>query len=105
MRHIKLFTQDLGPPRDCGALEGRETEQISCFSRVKITRVLGSTAPLATLSSDIHRVRMRIVAANLMSKLDSSQRYSRTPKSFKAARGGASTFDRSMILLNQIIEV
>jgi hypothetical protein len=40
-----------------------------------------------------------------MGKLDSGQCNGRTPERLKASHRGASAFDRSMILLNKIVEV
>jgi hypothetical protein len=40
-----------------------------------------------------------------MAKLDSGQRNSRTAERLEASHRGASAFDRSMILLNEIVEV
>jgi hypothetical protein len=40
-----------------------------------------------------------------MSKLDADQCYRRTPEGLEAPHRGASAFDRSMILLNEIVEV
>ena len=42
---------------------------------------------------------------NPMGKLDAGQRNSRTPERLKACHRGAAAFDRSMILLNEIVEV
>jgi hypothetical protein len=43
--------------------------------------------------------------ANPMRKLDAGQGNGRTPERLEAAHGGASAFDRSMILLNEIAKV
>jgi hypothetical protein len=40
-----------------------------------------------------------------MGKLDAGQCNGRTPERLEASHRGASAFDRSMILLNQIVEV
>jgi hypothetical protein len=40
-----------------------------------------------------------------MGKLDSGQCNGRTPERLEASHRGASAFDRSMILLNEIVEV
>jgi hypothetical protein len=40
-----------------------------------------------------------------MGKLDAGQRNGRTPERLEASHRGASAFDRSMILLNEIVEV
>jgi hypothetical protein len=40
-----------------------------------------------------------------MGKLDAGQRNGRTAERLEASQRGASAFDRSMILLNQIIQV
>jgi hypothetical protein len=40
-----------------------------------------------------------------MGKLNAGQANGRTPERLEASRGGASAFDRSVILLNQIVEV
>jgi len=40
-----------------------------------------------------------------MGKLDAGQRNGRTPEGLEASHRRASAFDRSMILLNQIVEV
>jgi hypothetical protein len=40
-----------------------------------------------------------------MGKLDAGQRNRCTPKGLEASHGSASTFNRSMILLDEIIEV
>jgi hypothetical protein len=42
---------------------------------------------------------------NPMGKLDAGQCYARTPEGLEASHRGASAFDRSMILFNQIVEV
>src|ERR1700736_6592663 len=43
--------------------------------------------------------------ANPMGKLDAGQGNGRTPERLEASHGGASAFDRSMILLNEIVKV
>ena len=43
--------------------------------------------------------------ANAMGKLDTSQRDGRTREGLEASHRGASAFDRSVILLDEIIEV
>jgi hypothetical protein len=40
-----------------------------------------------------------------MGKLDAGQCNGRTPEGLEASHSGASAFDRSMILLNEIVEV
>jgi hypothetical protein len=40
-----------------------------------------------------------------MGKLDAGQGNGRTPEGLEASHGGASAFDRPMILLNEIIQV
>ena len=40
-----------------------------------------------------------------MGKLDAGQCNRRTPERLEASHGGASAFDRSMILLNEIVEI
>jgi hypothetical protein len=68
--------------------------------------VLDPRFALVTRSFDIGRARTRIVSCVSDGKLDTGQGNGRTPERLGASsHRGSSAFNRSMILLNEIVEV